>query len=121
MEKTLTGSINLTKLVFAKMKSKKGADCLVIPIDENILDTDDKGNVYIPIRIIYKSEQDQYKQNGFIAKAVSSKVYKAADDTEKDRLKQFTPILGNIKDWESTANIPEASNVDVEESDDLPF
>lgn len=125
-EKTLSGSIALTKLTHVIME-KKGKDGLVkgifIPIDLNQLDTKDAA-VYLPVRITVKDEQDNYGQNGFISKSVKrEKKWSEMTDSEKETEKSFTPILGNIKDFGSGGNDSSgaASAAPVGEEDDLPF
>lgn len=136
-QKTVTGSIALTKLVHAPYKSSKGADCIMIPIAANKLEIDDKGGVYLPIRVIVRDEQDKFGQNGFIAKAIGTKEYKDMSDADKETLKdnkselagKLTPILGNIKDWSSGGGNATSGNVSDTvhqapakgEPDDLPF
>lgn len=127
-QKTLTGSIALTKLIHAKFVSKKGANCIMIPIDANFLEKDEQGGVYLPVRILVKDEVDQYGQNGFIAKSIGSKAYKAADEAQKkswkDNEKEITPILGSIKDFSAptkNANTGAVSSQEFKDEYDLPF
>lgn len=137
-KKTLSGSLALTKLKHVRMNGKgkggKVVEGLFIPIEANKLIVgkpaeDGSVAVYIPIRILYNSEEDKNGQNGFVAKSVSTDVYKAATtDAEKEALKEFQPILGNIKDFSNagastvkdSAGAVEASTV-FEPEDDLPF
>lgn len=119
----MTGSIALTKLVHVMKKAKSGQMCMVIPVDDNYLEKDKDGNYYIPIRVNYMPEGDKFNQNGFIAKSIPSKVYKAADDKKKEEFKEHTPILGSIKDW-SADNTPNAVGQALgpdDDDDDLPF
>lgn len=136
-DKTLTGSIALTKLIYANYKSSKGADCLMIPIDANKLEKDGKGGVYLPVRILVNEQQDQHGQNGMIIKSIGTNDYKALDDGLKEKLKdhktdeakQLVPILGNVKDWSNTGGnaTSGAASTDVHQAsadgvaDDLPF
>lgn len=130
-QKTLSGNIALSRLKHAIVTTKKGAKCLMIPIEENAL----VENKYVsngkeiveyemPIRIIYKPIQDDRKQNGFVAKSTGSEFYKENKDKE-ELMKSVTPILGNIKDWSNSQ--PEPVNNDMgggqefTEEDDLPF
>lgn len=121
--KTLTGSIALTKFKNATILEKKSSKTgqmirgVFIPIDFNHL-TEKEGAVYSDIRVVIREEQDQYGQNGFISKALPTDVYKANKD-QSDFLKDNQPILGNIKDWSSQGGV-EATPV-VSEDDDLPF
>ena len=130
-QKQLTAKIALDKLICVKVTSKKGADCLMIPIKDNNLEVDEYG-IHLPIRIIYRPIQDDKKQNGFISKAIGSETYKAATKEQQEAWKDFsneetkkqTPILGNVKDWSSsapaTSDVAQSEAVDPD-SDDLPF
>lgn len=130
-QKQLTASIALDRLICAKVISKKGDECLMIPIAENNLEVDDYG-IHLPIRIIYKPVQDDKKQNGFISKAIGSATYKAASSDQQAAWKDFsneetkkqTPILGNVKDWSSsgpaTSEVAKGAAIDPD-ADDLPF
>ena len=131
-QKQLTGKIALDKLICAKVTSKNGSECLMIPIKQNNLEVDAYG-IHLPIRIIYKPIQDDKKQNGFITKAIGSETYKNASKEQQEAWKDFnneetkkqTPILGNIKDWNSssgqqTSDVVQKAAVDPDD-DDLPF
>lgn len=142
-QKTLVGSIALDRLIHVKME-KKGKSGMVkglfIPLEANKLEehsydsqTGKVNEIQLPVRVIVKDEQDKYGQNGFIAKAIGSKTYKAASDEEKkafgdsgnEETKKLTPILGNIKDFSSGGTRQDQSNAVSEEvfgeNDDLPF
>ncbi|RQO79172.1 hypothetical protein DBR40_05485 [Pedobacter sp. KBW01] len=127
-ERTLSGSVALTKLTHVIM-DKKGKDgqmvkCIVIPIEANGLETKDKA-VYLGIRATVKDETDQYGQNGFISKTVKrDKKWSEMSDTEKEAEKALTPILGNLKDFAISGNNDAAGAAApgvVAEDDDLPF
>lgn len=133
MEKNLDSQINLTKLKHVRMtkKGKEGKDVsgLFIPIAQNMLDVDEYG-VHLPIRIKYREEQDEYKQNGFISKKIGSKVWKELTPEQQTKFKDYsdaetkaqTPILGNVKDWGSSVGYSgAASSEELSEDDDLPF
>lgn len=130
-QKTLSGSIALSRLKHAIVTTKKGAKCLMIPIEDNDLKINsykaggkDVTEYEIPVRIIYKPEQDDRGQNGFIAKSTTPEFYKANKDNE-DLMKSLTPILGNIKDWSNSGAAPINNDVgagqEFSEDDDLPF
>ena len=134
-KKTLSGSIALTKLKHVRMNGKgKGGKVIpgiFIPIEANKLiegkPTEDGSiAVYVPIRVLYNEEQDKNGQNGFIAKSVSTDEYKAAKtDAEKEALKEYQPILGNVKEFtqnSTTQDTAGAASSDVfDPDDDLPF
>lgn len=133
-QRKFSGSIALTKLehVILKKKNKKGEEieCLLIPIDKNYMergvDKDGKatGAIYLNVNVITKTEEDDFKQHGFIGQSVSSKMWKNAKDKEKEKMGKL-PILGNIKDFSFNS---EDYNADtkgsagtIDEEDDLPF
>ncbi|MEJ2905047.1 hypothetical protein WAE58_21560 [Pedobacter panaciterrae] len=127
-ERTLSGSIALTKLTCVIME-KKGKDGkpvkgVFIPIDINGLETKDTA-VYLPVRVTVKDEADKYDQHGFIAKSVKrEKKWSEMTDAEKESEKVLTPILGNIKDFaQGSSNDASgaASDTTIGEEDDLPF
>lgn len=119
--RNLNGSIALTKLPQSIILEKKGQSGLIrgifLPIDGNNL-TEKDGAVYMDVRVTLRDEIDQYGQNGFISKGVSSEVYKTLKDNA-DALKSAQPILGNIKDFSAQANTTPVAT--VSDDDDLPF
>lgn len=125
-ERTLSGSIALTKLTHVMME-KKGKTGMIkgifIPIELNGLETKEDA-VYLPIRVTAKDETDSYGQNGFIAKSVKrSKKWSEMTEAEKESEKGLTPILGNLKDFSMGGgnDAAGAASAPVSEDDDLPF
>lgn len=122
-QKVLNGSIALTKLKCAVIKTKKGNDAILLPINENYFTFKD-GAVYLNVSVILRDEQDQYGQNGFVAQKLDAETYKSLG-AEKAKEIQL-PILGNIKDFsggganDSAGAVQVSGNVDPEQ-DDLPF
>lgn len=131
MQKSLLGSLAITKLKHAitKMKGKNGeVKGIFIPIDANYLVTGKDGAYYLPIRVIVRDQDDQYGQCGFVSQSVDSKVYKEASPELKETFKSL-PILGNLKDFSNYHNdndgalddfTGQAPMSDLPE-DDLPF
>jgi hypothetical protein len=133
-DRRLSGSLALTKLKCVRFthKGKSGKETvgLFIPIEANYLVEGEKADdgsipIYLPISLVVKDEQDQYKQNGFIAKTIDSRMWKAMTDEQKEESKSATPILGSVKDWsqqspsnQDTAGTPAET---FDENDDLPF
>ena len=122
-QKTLSGSLALTKLHCSVVTTKKGNKCLLIPIEKNFLYEKDEA-VYMAVNVIYKPDQDENKQNGFIAQKMSTEKYKelGAEAAKAVNL----PILGSIKYFAGIQNdgvgatyVP--GTIDPEDSDDLPF
>ncbi len=125
--RSLSGSIALSKLAHIVQTSKKGAKCIVIPLDLNHIDEvkleSGKTAFYLNVRVLLRDEKDQYGQDGFISHQVSTVKYKAASDEQKESYKNLE-ILGNIKDFsgggiETTNDAGDGRN--YEEGDDLPF
>jgi len=130
-EKALSGSIELTKFKSVILEKKQSDGRIIrgvfIPIDANYLeeppkskdDSTPSGRVFCPIRVVVRDEQDKYGQNGFISKGVPKEVYQQLkDDTNK--LREFQPILGNVKDF-TTSSVQSEPAPTVNEDDDLPF
>jgi hypothetical protein len=124
-DRKLSGSIALTKLQHVVME-KKGKSGMIkgifIPIDANML-TEKDGAVYMAVNVNFKTEQDQYGQNGFISKTTDSKIWKSLDEEGKKKAQELSPILGNIKDFSAGGNdaAGAASTETIGEDDDLPF
>jgi hypothetical protein len=126
-KKVYSGSIALTKLNHVKFKSPKGADCLLIPIDLNLFEVDDKGNVYLPISLLVLAERTEKNQDGYVFKSIGPKVFKAASDEQKAKWKEKdnpdTTILGSFRHFESNQNDSSGAMAEdqVINEDDLPF
>lgn len=125
--RSLSGSIALSKLVHAVQTSKKGAKCIVIPLDSNHIDEvkleSGKTAFYLNVKVLLREEKDQYGQDGFISHQVSSDKYKAASEEQKKAF-QDLEILGNIKDFSGGGNetTNDAGNGKAfDQGDDLPF
>lgn len=141
MPKSLSGSLALSKLFHVPMTCKgqsgevKG---VFIPFNANklvIVEKKDENNkivetqVYMPIRIYIKDEDDQFGQCGFLSKSMGSKDYKAlgTGDAAKLAAKPFTPILGSFKNFSQSSDSEDSSgNVSdpgetFSPTDDVPF
>jgi len=121
-QKVYSGSIAVTKLQSAIITTKKGAKCLLVPIDANYF-TEKDGAVYLNCSVIIREEQDQYGQDGFISQKLDTEKYKELGKEEAQKIK--LPILGNIKHFANSGNDAGGAteiqgNVNPEE-DDLPF
>lgn len=121
-QKNYLGSIALTKLQSAIITTKKGAKCILIPIESNFL-TEKDGAVYLDCNVLVRAEPDQYDQNGFIGQKLSSEKYKEFGAEKSKEIK--LPILGNIKHFAIQSNDSEGvttfENPVNPEEDDLPF
>jgi len=122
-QKTLSGSIALTKMQSAIITTKKGAKAILLPIDANYF-TEKDGAVYLNVNVIVRDEQDAYGQNGFISQKLDSAKYKELGKEKANEIK--LPILGNIKDFGNSGNDSAGTThvavpIDPQDSDDLPF
>lgn len=121
-QKVYAGSIAMTKLQSAIITTKKGAKCLLIPIDKNYLSEKD-GAIYLNCSVIIRDEADKYGQNGFISQKLDTEKYKelGAENAKEVQL----PILGNIKHFSNNQNdnagTTQVKGVVNPEEDDLPF
>jgi len=148
-KRNLSGSLALSKIkhVLMEVKGKPNEDGsermikgMFIPFEANKLVVVEKKEgedaeakvvetqVYMPVRVIVKDEMDEYKQHGFISKSLDSKDYKAlgTGDAAQAAAKEFTPILGSIKEFENTGDSQDsAGNATQGEtftpSDEVPF
>ncbi|MBB6109757.1 hypothetical protein SAMN05421821_105175 [Mucilaginibacter lappiensis] len=125
IDKDLSGSIALTKLVHVMMdaKGKNGpVRGIFIPIGANLLLEKEKA-IYMSVKVKVKEEADQFGQNGFISKTTDTNIWKGLNDAQKEEAKKLSPILGNIKDWSTSVNdtAGAASTETFTDDDDLPF
>lgn len=113
-------SVSLTKLQHGFITTKKGAKCLVIPIEENYL-TEKDGAVYMQTDIVTMDEVDTNGNWGFQVQKLPSDKWKELGSDKAKEIK--LPYLGNLKIFEKkTSDAVEATVIDSEdETDDLPF
>jgi hypothetical protein len=121
-QKVYAGSLALTKLQSAIITTKKGAKCLLLPIEANYF-TEKDGAIYLNCSVIVRDEQDQYGQNGFVSQKLDTEKYKELGAEKAKEIK--LPILGNIKHFENSGNdsagTTQVDGVVNPEEDDLPF
>jgi hypothetical protein len=117
--KSYANSVALTKLQHGFITTKKGARCIVIPIEENYL-TEKDGCVYMQTDVVVREEKDANDNWGFQAQKLPSEIFKELGSEKAKELK--LPYLGNLKIFERKSNDSvEAQVMDEEEHDDLPF
>jgi len=123
MKKQYAISINLEKLIHAKIVTKKGANALVIPLDENHIFTGSKG-AYLNGTLFVNDEADTYGNIGSIKQNMQGgKKWAEMSETEKEAHKaaqKEMPYLGNIK--EQAGQVKETGfEAAPEMDDDLPW
>jgi len=112
-------SVSLTKLQHGFITTKKGAKCLVIPITENYL-TEKDGAVYMQTDIVTMDSVDDNGNWGFQVQKLPSDKWKELGSDKAKEIK--LPYLGNLKIFEKkAADAVEATVIDAEIDDDLPF
>jgi hypothetical protein len=113
-------SLSLTKLQHGFITTKKGAKCLVIPIEENYL-TEKDGAVYMQTDLVIM-EVDDKDNHGFQVQKLPSEIYKSLGYEKAKEIK--LPYLGSLKIFaHKTNDAVEATVIEVEDEDDgdLPF
>lgn len=116
-------SFALTKLKHAIITTKKGAKCLLIPIDENYL-SEKEGAVYMQTDICVRDEKDNNDNCGFVKQKLPSDKWKALGEEAKT-VGDALPFLANLKIFERGNNDTSGALINQdevdEEHDDLPF
>lgn len=122
-QKVYSGSLALTKLQSAIITTKKGAKCLLIPIEANYF-TEKDGAVYLNCSVVIRDEQDQYGQDGFVSQKLDTEKYKELGAEKAKEIK--LPILGNVKHFAGGGNDAVGATqieapINPEDEDGLPF
>lgn len=127
MSRKLNGQIGLHKLTHVIQKSKKGVDCIVIPLALNhieVVEKDGKKYYNIPIVVWTNQEANEHGQHGSIKQSLSSEKYKSMEKEKAIELSKELPYLANLKDFsgggEETTN-DAGDGQEFNEGDDLPF
>ena len=117
----ISGKINLAALKHARIKTKKGADAIVIPIAENHLFASEKGNVYLDLQAWeLKEKKSDSKDTHLVKQSLPKDIF----DKMSEEQKKGMPIIGNLIDWGAGGHgEPEPQNMadGVVDEDDLPF
>ena len=115
----INGSINLMKYVGARKVSISGEKGVFIPLDENPTIFNGTKGVYASVRVVeHESEFDGKTYTHFIAASLNKEKREELEaEYDKDEMKKFTPILGNMVDY-NAASYEDVDAEDVEEEDD---
>jgi hypothetical protein len=117
----ITLKINLRQLDHALMKTPKGVDCIVIPIEPNKLFKSEKAVYLDVVGFDYDDKSDkQYKDTHLLKQSFSKEYLASLSEAEKKAL----PILGNARVAGSTGHAepkPKGSSDVAAGIDDLPF
>jgi hypothetical protein len=107
-------SVSLTKLQHGFITTKKGARCLVIPIDSNYL-TEKEGAVYMQTDLVVM-EKDENENHGFQVQKLPSEIYKKLGAETAKTIK--LPYLGNLKIFaKKTIDAVEETPIDADDTE----
>ena len=122
MSNNISTKLNLAALKHSRMNMKGVSgmvDCLIIPIEANMLYKGEKG-LYLDLthlEIKDRSKQSEGQKDTHLVKQSFLKdVYEKMTDEEK----RAFPILGSTIVWAKNSNESQLAN-SIEETDDLPF
>ena len=90
----ISGKLNLTQLKHKIITSKKGVECLILPIDSNLFYRGEKG-VYLDLTAFEIREPKEKGDTHLVKQQLPKDVY----DKMSDEDKKATPIIGNLKVW----------------------
>lgn len=113
-------SVSLTKMNHQIITAKSGQKCLVLPIDDNYL-TEKDGAVYLQTDVVTMDSVDQNGNWGFQVQKLPSDIWKSLGSEKAKEVKDL-PYLGNLKIFAKKSNdSTEPVNIEIEETDTLPF
>lgn len=117
---SFVGQIDLLALVDAKMLQVGDQDCVVIPVGTNpsIFMTHTKAGQQKALLDIFirETSNSQYGNTHFV-KANVGRNNREKLGIKKEELARYSPIIGNIKPFESASR---QANPEVQDDDDLP-
>ena len=122
--KLISMSLELTKLQSSKFTTKKGTECLLIPLDQKglILGSEEKGGrVYLDMTVGTKDEKDQYGNDASSWIAQSKEERDAKEDRTFLGNGRVVFDSGNRNPEEGEPKTSKATETFADEEDDLPF
>lgn len=120
--KIISMSLELTKLQSSKFKTKKGTDCLLIPLDQKglILGAEEKGGrVYLDITVGTKDEKDDYGNDASCWISQSKEEREAKED--RTFLGNGRVVFDSGNRNPESAEPTQSAEVVSDDEDDLPF
>lgn len=116
-------SVALTKMQHGFITTKKGAKCIVLPIDDNYLTSIEKDgvtSVYMQTDVVTMDSEDANGNWGFQVQKLPTEKYKSLGKEKASELK--LPYLGNLKIFQKqNSDAVEVTIIEEDETDDLPF
>ena len=117
-------SVALTKMKHSIITAKSGQKCLVLPIDDNYLtaiEKDGQTAVYMQTDVVTMDSEDTNGNWGFQVQKLPSDIWKSLGSEKAKEVKDL-PYLGNLKIFaKKSSDSTEPVNIEIEETDDLPF
>ena len=117
-------SIALTKMKHSIITAKSGQKCLVLPIDDNyltLIEKDGTTAVYMQTDVVTMDSEDTNGNWGFQVQKLPSEIWKLLGSEKAKEVKDL-PYLGNLKIFaKKSSDSTEPVNIEIEETDDLPF
>ena len=117
-------SVALTKMKHSIITAKSGQKCLVLPIDDNYLTAIEKDGttaVYMQTDVVTMDSEDTNGNWGFQVQKLPSDIWKSLGSEKAKEVKDL-PYLGNLKIFvKKSTDSTEPVNIEIEETDNLPF
>ena len=117
-------SVALTKMKHSIVTAKSGQKCLVLPIDDNYLtaiEKDGQTAVYMQTDVVTIDSEDTNGNWGFQVQKLPSDIWKSLGSEKAKEVKDL-PYLGNLKIFaKKSSDSTEPVNIEIEETDNLPF
>ena len=117
-------SIALTKMKHSIITAKSGQKCLVLPIDDNyltLIEKDGTTAIYMQTDVVTMDSEDTNGNWGFQVQKLPSDIWKSLGSERAKEVKDL-PYLGNLKIFAKKSNdSTEPVNIEIEETDNLPF
>ena len=117
-------SVALTKMKHSIITAKSGQRCLVLPIDDNyltLIEKDGTTAVYMQTDVVTMDSEDTNGNWGFQVQKLPSDIWKSLGSEKAKEVKEL-PYLGNLKIFvKKSTDSTEPVNIEIEETDDLPF
>ena len=117
-------SVALTKMKHSIITAKSGQRCLVLPIDDNyltVIEKDGTTAVYMQTDVVTMESEDTNGNWGFQVQKLPSDIWKSLGSEKAKEVKDL-PYLGNLKIFvKKSTDSTEPVNIEIEETDALPF
>ena len=117
-------SVALTKMKHSIITAKSGQRCLVLPIDDNyltLIEKDGTTAIYMQTDVVTMDSEDTNGNWGFQVQKLPSDIWKSLGSEKAKEVKDL-PYLGNLKIFvKKSTDSTEPVNIEIEETDTLPF